>query len=629
MNFMPNPYFWPILGGLSLLLPVIVVMYLLKLKRRRVIMPSTLLWRRSVQDLVANAPFQKLRNNLLMWLQLLFLTLLILAFMRPVMELESTSGTTLVLLVDQSASMQTVESDGRTRLDRAKEAALRAVDSLTNNDEAIVVGFSDRTSILQTLTSDKATLRNAIESMEARDVETTLAEAGLILQGLTTVDSGQGFRIPRESTRTLLISDGGVSEAAALRDVPNLQFVRVGDTTDNLGIVSVDVRESYTETFEYEIFAAIANSGPQKKSTFLELEVEGEVVDLKAVSVPAGGTAGVSFAMAETFDGLATLSIETRDSFRLDDRVQVLLSPPTELDVLLVTNGNIFLERFLNADDRTRVSVMSPSAYRPRGDFDMTIFDGFTPTELVPGNYVFLNSLPPIDGFQAAGERLRNPAIIDWNRVHPLMRFTNFDSVLIGESLQFDEPADSTPLVEAVDSSLITIHETDATRVLVIGFDIFKSYWPLDVSFPIFMANLLDYYSRSGSGVFRPTYVAGDSIPIVPPREATSATVKTPDDRTLEFSFDGFSTAYLTETHLAGIYTVAFDNGTVYRLPVNLLSERESMIAPEDSLDIGGEALVSSGNVARTNREVWQWFILAALAIMAAEWMLYCRRTFM
>src|SRR5690606_10691082 len=266
MNFMPNPYFGLIFGGLSLLLPLIVVMYLLKLKRRRVIMPSTLLWRRSVQDLVANAPFQKLRNNLLMWLQLLFLTLQILAFMRPVMELESTSGTTLVLLVDQSASMQTVESDGRTRLDRAKEAALRAVDSLTNNDEAIVVGFSDRTSILQTLTSDKATLRNAIESMEARDVETTLAEAGLILQGLTTVDSGQGFRIPRESTRTLLISDGGVSEAAALRDVPNLQFVRVGDTTDNLGIVSVDVRESYTETFEYEIFAAIANSGPQEKS---------------------------------------------------------------------------------------------------------------------------------------------------------------------------------------------------------------------------------------------------------------------------------------------------------------------------------------------------------------------------
>ncbi|NJL72359.1 MAG: hypothetical protein HC888_12675 [Candidatus Competibacteraceae bacterium] len=116
--FLQTPWFW----FLGLLLPVIVIFYLLKLKRRRVLIPSTLLWRRSVQDLIANSPFQKLRNNLLMWLQLLLLLALIIGFMRPVAKLENLGGQTVIFLVDNSASMQTVEPDGQTRLQKAKEA---------------------------------------------------------------------------------------------------------------------------------------------------------------------------------------------------------------------------------------------------------------------------------------------------------------------------------------------------------------------------------------------------------------------------------------------------------------------------------------------------------------------------
>src|SRR5690606_22311173 len=113
LSFLASPFLWiPFFA----LLPLVVMLYLLKLKRRRVIMPSTLLWRRSVQDLIANSPFQKLRNNLLLWLQLLLLALLILAFGRPVMKLQDLGGMTVIFLIDHSASMQTVEAGGKTRL---------------------------------------------------------------------------------------------------------------------------------------------------------------------------------------------------------------------------------------------------------------------------------------------------------------------------------------------------------------------------------------------------------------------------------------------------------------------------------------------------------------------------------
>ena len=49
--------------------PIIVAMYLLKLRREERSVSSTFLWRRMVRDVEANAPWQKLRRNLLLLLQ--------------------------------------------------------------------------------------------------------------------------------------------------------------------------------------------------------------------------------------------------------------------------------------------------------------------------------------------------------------------------------------------------------------------------------------------------------------------------------------------------------------------------------------------------------------------------------
>src|SRR5438309_4815259 len=101
ISFNPWPLLWlPLIGGL------IVVMYILKLRRRDVVVSSTFLWQQVIRDVQANAPFQKLRKNLLLFLQLLAILLLVLVISRPFWRSKGVGGRSVVIVVDNSASMK-------------------------------------------------------------------------------------------------------------------------------------------------------------------------------------------------------------------------------------------------------------------------------------------------------------------------------------------------------------------------------------------------------------------------------------------------------------------------------------------------------------------------------------------
>src|SRR2546426_1488230 len=133
MTWFPNFTNWPagLIAG-ALVVPALLVLYFLKLRRRERTVPSTILWKKAVQDLQVNAPFQKLRRNLLLLLQLLLLILLCLALMRPVANFKQGAGKLTVILIDRSGSMAAKDVDGgkRTRLEEAKRLAREIVDSM-------------------------------------------------------------------------------------------------------------------------------------------------------------------------------------------------------------------------------------------------------------------------------------------------------------------------------------------------------------------------------------------------------------------------------------------------------------------------------------------------------------------
>src|SRR5687768_2891085 len=130
MSWLPsilNP--WTALAAAGVVIPSLLLLYFLKLRRKELPIASTLLWKKSVQDLQVNAPFQRLRRNLLLFLQLAALLALLFALARPVSFHNGSSADSTLLLIDRSASMAATDIKGRSRLEEAKRIATDRIES--------------------------------------------------------------------------------------------------------------------------------------------------------------------------------------------------------------------------------------------------------------------------------------------------------------------------------------------------------------------------------------------------------------------------------------------------------------------------------------------------------------------
>ena len=210
---------WVVLAGV----PVgIIALYFLKLKRRPVNVSSTLLWRKSLEDLHVNSLFQRLRRNLLLFLQLLAVALAMLALAGPRIKGASGQGQRYVLLIDNSASMSATDVPP-SRLAKAKEEARKVVRSMGGDDLAMVVSFAETARVVSNYTGDTRTLLQRIDSIEPTQFD-NLAARGASGRGR----AGQSFEADWRGNRR----HAGAGHAQALclhrRRVPGRRGLQPG-----------------------------------------------------------------------------------------------------------------------------------------------------------------------------------------------------------------------------------------------------------------------------------------------------------------------------------------------------------------------------------------------------------------
>src|SRR5512142_1317996 len=136
-------------------IPVVILFYLLKRKRVIKLVSSTILWQQFLAETQASAPFQKLRKNWLLILQIILLILAVLALSRPYFAAKMKPAQLRVIILDGSASMQATD-ETPSRFEKARTEALKWVDSLAGSDQMVILQAGTYTEVKQSASSEKA-----------------------------------------------------------------------------------------------------------------------------------------------------------------------------------------------------------------------------------------------------------------------------------------------------------------------------------------------------------------------------------------------------------------------------------------------------------------------------------------
>lgn len=603
----------PMLLLFGLTIPVVIVLYLLKLKRQLRIVSSTLLWSRFLVDSRANAPFQKLQRNLLLLLQIFILLLAVLALGRPYFAARAPASAFRIVLLDASASMQSTDVLP-SRFEAAKTQCLELVNSLRDNDQMMVILIGSQPAVICPATAAKETLRRAIRAAQPQDTGAAIDDAWRLAVSLAR---------DQVQPEAHLFSDGAFTLSPDLSTHLPLRYHPIGAKSRNVGITALEVRRSNGMSGPSEIFLAVENAAELAMEFDAELYFNDELVAVRPLKLKPGEEQTLVAPLSNNTGGLIKAVLRAQDDLAVDNTAIIVSRPPRRPGVLLVSTGNSFLERAISVQKDFELSKVSPVSYDPSHPYDITVFDETTPKELPAGNAIFIHSTPP--GLVEVIGSEKSPAIVDVKTGHPVTRFVQFDNVNIAQALQARLPPWAVPLVESAKSPLILAGQDGPRRMIWIAFGLLDSNWPLRISFPIFMGNALRWLDPAADEHRMLQVKTGQTARFPLAKTISSFTVETPDKRTLKIDLPPKAQEIaFTQTDRVGVYRVKAGEQS-FQFCANLLDSTETRNKVIDKIEFSKYRVIQGGALQATNLEIWRWLTLAAFAILLGEWWYYHR----
>ncbi len=611
----------------------ILIFYMLKLRREERVVSSTYLWQQVLQDREANAPWQKLRRNLLLLLQLLLLALLVFALARPYTQIEQAFQGNAILLLDASASMQAADGaagDGRSRFEAARERAQTLIDGLGPNDTMTLIAVADTPHVLASSTNDKALLRQALNKAQVSNSEADWP-AALILAAASAQANVKNT--------VIVLSDGGLYRRETQPNMPTvpgrLSYVPTGITAENLAIAALAVRDGPTGP---QAFVRIANYGTQPAHPLVEIDVNGSLFDARTLNLPPAQEGSI------TLDDLPldTETIQVRlppDALLLDNQAWAVRTLDRQATAILVTPGNTFLERAVGLLPNLNVitvrvteTLTNATLTQPAVPPALYIFDRITPAQLPETGNLFFIAPPASTALFRLTGTLTNTQILNVKSNHALLRYIDLTDVHIVRALQIQAPwAES--LIETPGGSLLLAGETWGAdshnrRVAILTFELHQSDLPLKIAFPLLIANMAQWLAPTGSIDLPEQAAPGMPVTIRPQMGVDQVIVTAPSGQQWTFQAVGDTPITFAQTRVPGLYTVEQRRGDETlraRFAVNLFSRLESDIAPRDEIHIGEAPVTAQKPNDLGRREWWRWPALAALSVLVIEWFAHYR----
>jgi hypothetical protein len=613
------------LGAISLPL---IMLYMLRLRRVEMPISSHFLWRHLVRDREANAPWQRLKFNWLLLLQLLILAALVLALMRPYLEVETIVAGRVIVLLDASASMN-AQDVGDSRFQEAQGIALDLVATRGQDDEMTVIRVSEAPEVLIAASTDSTQLRAAIRGAEAGEAS---ADWGAALTLATA--SAQGA----EDVEIVIISDGGIS--GNLPELPGqLRLLPVGQSDQNLAVSALAARPIPGEGLQ--LFAQISNYSEQAAEIIFSIELDGALESAESYTIEASSTADIIINDLRTDFTTLEASIQepagasTRDYLTVDNTAYNVNRQRGTGRILLVTPRNLFLSQIFASIPGSELFETTPDAGLPAEDFDLYVFDGWLPPSLPEGDIFIINppnSLPGLFQMEGLIEDINLAAATNVLADSPITRYLDFDEVNIRAFRRLSGYEDWAAVqIQAAGGPLLLAGETaGGQQIAVLSFALQDSDLPLQLAYPIMIANLSQWYTPQQLLNVEASLRPGEAV-VMQPLSGDEIRVRLPDGSQESFSLAESPQVYFADTAQKGLYRAELLNeGEVLAeeyFAVNLFDPRESNIRPQAAVTLGETTISEGARDERGQRELWEYLALLGLFILLIEWLFYHRAT--
>lgn len=647
----------------------LVLLYLLRPRRRRVEVPFGALWQRVLVQSESRAVGKHWRRLLSLLLMAAIAGLLVTALADPLLTRAVgavTAGSSYtVLILDTSASMGTRDGRGGrlgpkvagTRLDEALGAVAELVGKAPSSDRFLLLSATGHVQVRSGWGAPRPTLLQALDGVQTSsgglDLQRALAAADQALAG-------------RPRTRTVLITDGGPALVAPAKWPSTLQVLRVGPARghsgakgeptllpqglDNLAVADVRVRPAAGDPGRGTATVTLRNDARRPVQARLSIAASDRAQDAQQFGQDAAlrrvttltVLPGTSRQVLEDVDlSAARLAVriapeppppgkapEFVDLAPYDDWGFAVLAERHELHVLLVTEGNLFLEAALLASDRVRLHAILPSGYKPenyawkervRHGIDVVVLDQLTQPlpDGMPGLRLLLHSEDPKARYAQA------PEVVVRAADHALMRGvsfqdTNFDQIRVIAP----QPGDVV-LAAALPSAPVMVARAAPVRTVEWGLDLLETDLGGRFAMPILMDDAV-------------AWLAGEEEPLLAPLElgrpwAIEAAGVGPGWKHLE---PGQKEPKPARTSAGQLLAASETHGVhVWLSPDGREVARATVLPPAESpseIKVLGRAPpgvdASEGSDPTPPKPRWTWLLLAATVVLAAEFGLYLRR---
>lgn len=616
----------PLWLGAGALVGPLVLWYLLRSRRPRRVIASTLLFADEHETVSAAIPWQPFTPDRTFWLIGLAVLLGAVGLARPAVAVPADVSDHTIVVIDGSASMGAVTDDGRARIEVARARAADLIDRAGDGRlVSIVVAGTHARVLADTLPAGQAS--RALDGLSVSGTRGAMADALTLAAALIR---------PGEDTVMHLLTDGGIADdAAALAprgtiltligdDVPNvaigaLRATRLGPSAarlliqvDSFADLAADVRVTVRGA-DGTLATRAARVDPHGR-TDVSLEVDGltgpsPVLEVD-VALDQAGPDG-----AALVDGLAS-----------DNRARVVLPEHPDVRVLHAGPENLFLDAAIGAVPGVTVD-RRPSLPATLADVDLVIADRVPlPAALtVPVLAIAPTALP--DGATVTGRR-EAPTITRIASDDPLLADADLSDLAVAAMDVVDAPA-LRPLVDGPGGPLVLSGRIGGSTMVLLPFALADSNLPLQVALPVLVSNVVQRLAAPPADV--PLVAGADRT--LPLAEGVEAVLTSPNGAAVAVGGARPSASL----DVPGVWRLTVDGEPPSRGPAVLAvnpdvgesdldvvepplavaaadpEEDEGSVAPRLAL-AGDTALRTDGRV-----ELWRWFLLAATALVLAE----------